>query len=136
MATFTRADDGTWSVTLDATDPQDDRNEIYDEAVLRYLDAIDPAYTKAEQTCESEFVKALIRVSSVQDAGWDPYETTLRAVPGMEKLHASMPEGDEHYETARHLALWSLQVSAARTTPPRDDAWTIVPRSAFSPESR
>jgi hypothetical protein len=107
VAEFRREDDGTWTVTLDDTDPQDDRNEVYDEAVPRYLTAFDPAYTRARETCESEFVKALVRVSSLQDAGWDPYETTLRAIPLMQQLHAMIPSGDEHYETSRHLALWT-----------------------------
>lgn len=106
MAQFKRGDDGTWTVSLDESDEQD-RNEVFDEAVPRYLTAFDPAYTKASEVCESEFVKALVRVSSLQDAGWDPYETTLRAVPLMEQLHAHIPEADEHYETSRHLALWT-----------------------------
>jgi len=42
-----------------------------------------------------------------QEAGWDPYETTMRAVPAMQRLHALIPAGDEWYETSRHLALWT-----------------------------
>ena len=91
---------------LDASDGND-RNHAFEEAVPRYLNAFDPAFAKAEEVDEAEFVKALLRVRSMQDAGWDPYETTLRAVPAMMKLHALIPEGDEWYETSRHLALWS-----------------------------
>ncbi len=106
MATFARSDDGTWTVALDESE-RDNRNPVFDEALTRYLNAIDPAFTKAEEVDEAEFVKALLRVRSMQDAGWDPYETTLRAVPAMMKLHALIPDGDEWYETSRHLALWT-----------------------------
>ena len=105
MARYTRNDDGTWTVQHLDTD-QGERNEVYDEAVPRYLGAFDPAFNRAYETCEAEFVRALVRVSGVQDAGWNPYETTLRAIPAMLKLHQLIPEGDEHYETSRHLALW------------------------------
>ena len=106
MATFSRSEAGVWTVILDASDG-DDRNPAYDEAVPRYLNALDPAFARAEEVDEAEFVKALLRVRSMQDAGWDPYETTLRAVPAMMQLHALIPEDDEWYETSRHLALWT-----------------------------
>lgn len=60
-----------WAVTLDESDG-DDRNPAFDEAVPRYLNAFDPAFAKAEEVDEAEFVKALLRVRSMQDAGWDP----------------------------------------------------------------
>jgi hypothetical protein len=106
VARYSRQDDGTWIVERDELD-SGDRNDVYDEAVLRYLAAFDPAFNKAYEACESEFVKALIRVSSMQDAGWDPYQTTLRAIPAMLQLHALIPEGPDHHETSRHLALWT-----------------------------
>jgi hypothetical protein len=106
VATFSKDEHGVWTMTLDETDAQD-RNAVFDEAVPRYLNAFDPAFVRAAEADEAEFVKALLRISSVQEAGWDPYETTLRAVPAMQKLHALIPEGDEWYETSRHLALWT-----------------------------
>lgn len=106
MAIFGRSENGVWTVTLDESDG-DDRNPVFDEAAIRYLNAFDPAFAKAEEVDEAEFVKALLRVRSMQEAGWDPYETTLRAVPAMMKLHAFIPVGDEWYETSRHLALWT-----------------------------
>jgi hypothetical protein len=44
----------------------------------------------------------------VQDAGWEPYETTLDAVPSMMKLYAQTPNdtGWDDFYTARHLELW------------------------------
>lgn len=93
-------------MTLDETDAQE-RNAVFDEAVPRYLNAFDRAFARATEADEAEFVKALLRIWSMQEAGWDPYETTLRAVPAMQKLHGLIPEGDEWYETSRHLALWT-----------------------------
>ncbi len=93
-------------MTLDETDGRD-RNPVYDEAIPRYLNAFDPPFVGAAEADEAEFIKALLRITGMQDAGWDPYETTLRAVPAMQKLHAFIPPGDEWYETSRHLALWT-----------------------------
>jgi hypothetical protein len=104
VAEYTRNDDGTWTVRYSDSG---DRNQVYDQAVERYLAAFDPAFQKAYEACEAEFVMALLRVSSAQDAGWNPYETTLRAIPSMLQLHALIPEGDEYYEMSRHLALWT-----------------------------
>lgn len=106
MASFARSKEGVWTVTLDETDSAD-RNPVFDEAVPRYLTAFDPAFTKASEENEAEFIKALLRAWPMQDAGWDAYGTTLRAIPAMMKLHTVIPAGDEWYETSRHLALWT-----------------------------
>jgi hypothetical protein len=106
VVTFNKEESGVWTMTLDETDAQE-RNAVFDEAVPRYLNAFDPAFVRAAEADEAEFVKALLRIWSVQEAGWDPYETTLRAVPAMQKLHALIPEGDEWHEMSRHLALWT-----------------------------
>jgi len=106
VVTFSKDASGVWTMTLDETDAPE-RNAIFDEAVPRYLNVFDPAFVRATEADEAEFVKALLRIWSIQEAGWDPYETTLRAVPAMQKLHGLIPEGDEWYETSRHLALWT-----------------------------
>jgi hypothetical protein len=105
MVTFNRSEDGVWTMTLDESDAGD-RNAVYDETVPRYLTTFDPAFARALAADEAEFIKALLRIVGVQDAGWDPYETTVRAIPAMMKLHAHIPAGDEWTETPRHLALW------------------------------
>lgn len=106
MVTFSKDEAGVWTMELDETDAQE-RNPVFDEAVTGYLNAFDPAFVRAAEADEAEFVKALLRIRTVQEAGWDPYETTLRAVPAMQKLHGLIPEGDEWYETSRHLAVWT-----------------------------
>jgi hypothetical protein len=79
VVTFTKDETGVWAMALDETDAEE-RNAVFDETVPRYLTAFDPAFTRAAEADEAEFVKALLRIWSVQDAGWDPYETTLRTV--------------------------------------------------------
>jgi hypothetical protein len=106
MAELRRGDDGIWTLHR-AENERGERNEVHDEALPRYVTAFDRVFTKAEEACESEFVKALIRVGGVQDAGWDPYESTLRAIPAVIALHEQLPKGPEHFETARHLQLWT-----------------------------
>jgi hypothetical protein len=106
MAELRRGDDGVWTLHRGDSD-LGERNAVHDEALPRYVTALDRVFTRAEEACESEFVKALIRVGSAQDPGWDPYESTLRAIPAMIALHEELPEGSAHFETARHLQLWT-----------------------------
>jgi hypothetical protein len=117
MVTFSRDDEGVWSMTFDDTDPSD-RNDVHDEAVVRYMTTFDKAFTKAADKCEIEFVKALLRIWKMQDAGWDPYETTRRAVPAMVRLHDVIPEGAGDHETSRHLALWTYGHVIEASEPP------------------
>ncbi len=90
VAEFRRSKDGVWTLHLDETDKRG-RNDLHDDAVPRYVDAFDAAFAQAQERCEAEFVKALLRVWKMQDAGWDPYETTLRAIPAMAELHELIP---------------------------------------------
>jgi hypothetical protein len=106
MAELGRGEDGVWTLHRE-DDEAADRNDVHDEALPRYLTAFDGAFTKAEKACESEFVKALLRVGGVQDAGWDPYESTRRAIPAMIGLHQQVPDGPDYFETTRHLQLWT-----------------------------
>lgn len=66
------------------------------------MTAFDPAFVKAREKCECEFVFCLLRVKGLQDPGWEPYETTKRAIPVLLETHKQM--GDT--EAARHLQLW------------------------------
>lgn len=104
MARLERDGDGTWTLVLEPGD--DGRNLDHDEALPRYLTALDPAFTRTQEASEFEFILTLLRVRGMQDAGWDPYETTLRAVPAMTLLHESIGPDDANFETARHLQLW------------------------------
>lgn len=99
-----REDDGTWRV-----EPSDeDRAYIgrsspsYLEAIPRYLTALDPAFSRARARSEFQFLLTLFRIRGTQDAGWDPYETTLRAIPGIAKVAKTIDD----FEVRRHLQLW------------------------------
>lgn len=106
MVEYSREDDGTWAVAFSEHEIRDS-DDVFRETLPRYLTALDPAFARARERCECEFVKALLRITSMQDEGWFPYDTTLRAIPAMVRLHALIPSGDEYYETSRHLALWT-----------------------------
>lgn len=97
-----RADDGTWTLP----DVPLGVNADYAEALPRYLTAFDPAFEGARAGSEFEFVATLLRVRGIQAPGWDPYETTLRAIPRLVALHSAMPDRPESFETSRHLQLW------------------------------
>ncbi len=99
-----RNDDGMWVLRVDDHEQlkADEANPVYLEALPRYLTALDPAFTRARARCEFEFLLSLFRVRGVQDAGWDPYETTLRAIPALVKVQDQIQE----FEVGRHLQLW------------------------------
>ena len=63
---YSRDESRVWTMTLEPSDVQD-RNEEHDEAVVRYMTIFDKAFTKASETCEAEFVKALLRI--MEDVG-------------------------------------------------------------------
>jgi hypothetical protein len=104
MARAERGDDGVWTLIPEPGDQG--RNADHDEALPRYLTALDPAFTRAHEVSEFEFVLTLLRVRGVEAAGWDAYETTLRAIPLLNRLHESIAPDEPNFETARHLQLW------------------------------
>jgi len=91
---------GEWSI--EATEGDKPLSGPYLSTLKRYLQCMTPAFTGAHERCEFEFILALLRVRGIQDAGWDPFETTLRAIPAMTVVHESMTD----LEAARHLHLW------------------------------
>src|SRR5436305_582137 len=99
-----RSEDGTWVVELDegdAADP-DGTNVDFVEALPRYMTALDPAFIQARERSEFQFLLCLLRIRGVKDAGWEPYETTCRAVTSVCAVHRQV----EDYEAKQHLALW------------------------------
>jgi len=99
--------DGSWKIESDEHDREriENWNSAYREALPRYLTALDSAFSRADQRSQFEFLLSLFRVRGLEDAGWDPYETTLRAIPAMYKAHDYIVERGE-IEAARHLELW------------------------------
>jgi hypothetical protein len=100
----TKQADGSWIVTTDPEDSQEPGSRYYRETFERYLNAFDAAFTRAGERSEFEFIACLLQVRGLQDAGWDPYKTTLRAITALVKIHETI-QGTEP-EPARHLRLW------------------------------
>lgn len=105
-----RNEDGIWSIRFEEDEQSgvEESHPAYLEALPRYLTALDPAFTRACERCEFEFLLSMIRFRGIQDAGWDPYETTVRAIPALLKVHRQIEEQmkAEGFEAARHLQLW------------------------------
>jgi hypothetical protein len=67
MARLERDDSGVWALVLEPGDGE--RNTDHDEAAPRYLTALDPAFTRARERSEFEFILTLLGVRSLADAG-------------------------------------------------------------------
>lgn len=79
---------------------------IHDEALVRYLTAFDPAFRRARQQCEFEFILTLLRVRGLQGPGWDPFASTREAISAARRLHEQIAPRDENFSVARHMQLW------------------------------
>jgi hypothetical protein len=96
-----RCEDGKWTLQPEG-DEHSDLHPAYVEALPRYLTMFDPAFTQARDRSEFEFLLSLFRVRGFQGPGWDPYKTTLQAIPALVKVHKEIKE----FEAQRHLQLW------------------------------
>jgi len=93
--------DGRWYEIEKLGDTKSE-NASFREALPRYLNAFEILFAAAAERSEFGFIECLLRVRGLQDAGWDPYETTLRAIDALVKVHETIQEP----EPARHLHLW------------------------------
>jgi hypothetical protein len=91
---------GFWIV--EATDDEHELKPDYLVALPRYLTAFDKLAQAAKRVDEAQFVMALLSVRGMQDAGWDPYETTIQGIRAATRLHNEI---DDRL-AARHLQLW------------------------------
>lgn len=91
---------GVWFVH--ANEQERRRGPHHLSALPRYLTAFDSLARSAQNADEAQFVLALIGVKGLQDAGWDPYETTIDAIKATTRLHN---EADDPL-AQRHLELW------------------------------
>ena len=80
---FVKEQDGTWSLSMEdepgKTTPEQSGGP-YLEALPRYLSAFDLAFTSAKERSECAFISTLLRVRGLQDAGWDPFGSSLQAI--------------------------------------------------------
>jgi hypothetical protein len=98
-----RDENGVWTLEFDGAEKETKgrSHTSYFDALPRYLTALDPAFDRARNTSEFNFLLSIFAVRGMQDPGWDPYETTVRATKAIREIHGQI-EG----EANRHLALW------------------------------
>jgi hypothetical protein len=96
MATATRDDTGQWNVVAEEGD-----HPNYVTWLGRFFNSVDPIFRDAKSRCEFDFILCLLRIHGMEEGGWDPYETTLRAIP---KIRDLLTGADA--ETRKHIALW------------------------------
>ncbi|GGX95747.1 hypothetical protein GCM10007160_24210 [Litchfieldella qijiaojingensis] len=92
-----------WSLELTEADREvaEASHAAYLDALPRYCTALDPIFQRARDASEFNFLMSLFAIRGMQDAGWDPYETTVRAIESVRAVYNDL-EGD----AARHLLLW------------------------------
>ena len=62
-AELVRSDDGAWSSK--GASPEEVRSE-HGQAMRRYMAALDPAFAQAQESCEFDFMHALVHVFGLQ----------------------------------------------------------------------
>ncbi len=82
-------------------EPNAGENQFYYEPILRYLNCLDPLFSRAKDVNEFEFLMTLFGPRSTQDAGWDPFESTREAFSSVTISH-KLVKG----YAKRHLELW------------------------------
>jgi hypothetical protein len=99
---MTKAEDGSWILQWNSDGERAERQPDYIEASPRYVGIFEAAFEKAKERSEFAFVSTLIAVRSMQDAGWDPYESSVAAISEMLKVCNTL----ESYVADRHMQLW------------------------------
>jgi hypothetical protein len=99
-----RDENCVWTVEFDEADREtiERSHPSYFEALPRYLTALEPAFKHAKEASEFNLLLSIFAVRGMQDAGWDPYETTVRAIGAIRGIHQREIDG----EASRHLGLW------------------------------
>lgn len=100
---LSRNENGVWNLKLNEAEnlTKERSHSAYFDALPRYLTALDPAFEVARKTSEFNFLFSIFAVRGMEDAGWNPYETTVRAIKVIREIL-----GQQGGEANRHLALW------------------------------
>jgi len=101
-ARLERSDEGEWTYTPPVDANSSNVPLVLLEALPRYLTSLDPAFTRARERNEWEFLLCLLRITGSQDPGWDPFETTQWSIPRLVDVHNQIQDD----VTKRHLQLW------------------------------
>jgi len=99
-----RDEHGVWTLEVNEADEENigPMPPSYVEALPRYLSALDTAFERAKEVSEFNLLFSIFAIRGLQDAGWDPYETTTKAIGIIKEVH----DGDIGGEASRHLGLW------------------------------
>lgn len=100
MEVLRDSETGVWFV--EASDEERQLKPDYVDGLPHFLMAFDSLCRGAKKEAEAQFILALLGVRGLQDAGWDPYETTIEGIKAVTRLHNET--GDPL--AARHLQLW------------------------------
>lgn len=96
-----RDENGVW--TADINEAEDGIIVAeFAEAMPRYLTILDEVFDAAKSMNELEFLFSLFRDRGAQNAGWEPFQTTLESIPALLEC-ANKIEDDS---VSRHLQLW------------------------------
>jgi hypothetical protein len=75
---------------------------VYCDSLVCYLNIFDHAYSRALNRSEFELVSLLIRFHGMEDAGWDPFESTQATVRSVRRAIGLV----DTFEAERTLQLW------------------------------
>lgn len=89
----------------------EDFNPIYADSLERYFNYLDPLFEQAQKTSEFEFILSLLSIHGLQDAGWDPFETTQDIFEIVHKLNKKIKYQDEQLHI--FLLLYGLIIEAS-----------------------
>ena len=81
---------------------QEDVPPGYTDFIIRVLNDLESLFKTAYQACEFEFLWTLLGIRGMQDAGWNPYETTVNAISEV----LSVCNKTDNLEAQKHLQLW------------------------------
>ncbi|MEK6675975.1 MAG: hypothetical protein AABZ47_10020 [Planctomycetota bacterium] len=99
-----RDESGTWSGDIGPEDKLGHSSPEFVQSTLDFLNAFDIVFQRARDRCELEFLFCILRLQGgTSNPGWDPFETTMEAIPAIEKLHRE----NQNSVASGHLELWT-----------------------------
>ncbi|WP_395378128.1 hypothetical protein [Marinicella sp. W31] len=93
----------------------------FTKELLILLNNLDKIFHKARAACEFEFICTLLSIKGMQDAGWDPYQTTVSTVSEVLDAANSL---DNHL-AQKNLQLW-LYVHIMEASEPYEKLMNLI----------
>jgi hypothetical protein len=118
-----RGQDGTWFLRPESQAErvqEENAHSSYLEALPRYLTLFDTVFTRARERSEFSLLWTLLGVRGLQDAGWDPYDTSLEAIDTMRTIHAKA----ESYTAKRGTSNFGFTATLSRHLSPTKSSLT------------